>query len=170
MLPDLNKTAICKDWENGVCNIDGELCTFAHGVDDLRSTEIFAEYARAGRNTVINNDTENVGDGEHGVDDLSSTGLLGEHAQADSDTVINNDVEITRDYQMPGSIRPETIWQDRPDENVAATAEELALIAARLLTLSPSMLHSIVPLLQGTVLEKKIEVALKMAMPEHYED
>ena len=64
--------------------------------------------------------------------------------------------------QMPGSFRPETIWQDRPDENVAATAQELALIAAQLLTLSPSMLHSIVPLLQGTAREKKIEVALKL--------
>lgn len=40
-LPDLRKTSICKNWQNGCCNFAADRCSFAHGKEELRKTPPF---------------------------------------------------------------------------------------------------------------------------------
>mmetsp|Transcript_16578 Transcript_16578/g.31319 ORF Transcript_16578/g.31319 Transcript_16578/m.31319 type:complete len:288 (+) Transcript_16578:64-927(+) len=40
-LPDLRKTSICKNWQQGCCAFSAEQCSFAHGKEELRKTPPF---------------------------------------------------------------------------------------------------------------------------------
>mmetsp|Transcript_59711 Transcript_59711/g.139770 ORF Transcript_59711/g.139770 Transcript_59711/m.139770 type:complete len:283 (+) Transcript_59711:84-932(+) len=40
-LPDLRKTSICKNWQQGRCSHASERCPFAHGKEELRKTPPF---------------------------------------------------------------------------------------------------------------------------------
>mmetsp|Transcript_77764 Transcript_77764/g.219901 ORF Transcript_77764/g.219901 Transcript_77764/m.219901 type:complete len:325 (-) Transcript_77764:259-1233(-) len=41
--PDLTKTAICTNWQNGTCPKASSACPFAHGQEELRLTPAFAK-------------------------------------------------------------------------------------------------------------------------------
>lgn len=36
--PDLTKTSLCREWQNGTCLLNASRCRFAHGYHDMRST------------------------------------------------------------------------------------------------------------------------------------
>jgi hypothetical protein len=39
--PDLKKTSVCNDWKNGCCMVPAELCPYAHGDVELKTTTAF---------------------------------------------------------------------------------------------------------------------------------
>jgi len=39
--PDLKKTSVCNDWKNGCCMVPAELCPYAHGDLELKTTTAF---------------------------------------------------------------------------------------------------------------------------------
>lgn len=43
--PDLKKTSICKEWRRGACPLNSVDCPFAHGRNELRWTEVYAQRA-----------------------------------------------------------------------------------------------------------------------------
>jgi len=49
--PDLTKTGMCQDWMKGVCRLSASECKFAHGHDDMHSTNLRAP--RGPQSTVV---------------------------------------------------------------------------------------------------------------------
>jgi hypothetical protein len=48
-VPDLRKTALCKQWKQGMCRFFAEDCPFAHGKHELRMSQAFMQHSTAKR-------------------------------------------------------------------------------------------------------------------------
>jgi len=46
-MPDLWKTALCKQWKQGLCPFSTEHCSFAHGKQELRMSPAFEQHSTA---------------------------------------------------------------------------------------------------------------------------
>lgn len=70
--PDLKKTSMCKNWQEGKCMLPSDKCPYAHGPGELRVTPAFVQ-KKLSRRTREAHDSSNPQDGEEEEDMIDRT-------------------------------------------------------------------------------------------------
>jgi len=171
-LPDLRKTALCRDWKQGCCRLSGENCPFAHGKHELRTSKAFKQQLMAKKlkppsfsSSIAEQKLHSLPGAEltwdvasstksHSSPSVTSSARLDEVQQLEDKLM--GDASIG-DAQGLGGITEQTKLQTKGHRSqIPRPAEDVLEVIVHVWTVYPSA--------------TAVEHALVAAMPHHYED
>lgn len=199
-LPDLRKTSICKNWQQGCCTYSADRCMFAHGKEELRKTPPFGR--KKSQDLIDRRDSfegsdayASTSDGYHGSfeSDRQSSSSFDEEPTAPSRQLAWDPLGIGEQVRFL-SFNPDEKWQrggtpPLMDNNCLPRTgyDHMVPSAVGLSDLMSGSAPAMVPAMGQIVLMpaippamwdgsapfasgKELEEMLKQAMPTHYDD